>query len=100
MNLRPQSLEVLNACGYKQNRDLRTQEIYESLNHFDREIRLLEILPSPDENAVVSCKLLTSSLPANPRYVALSYVWGDPSVTEDIWVNGRSMPVTTNLASA
>jgi Heterokaryon incompatibility protein (HET) len=33
-------------------------------------------------------------------YTALSYVWGDASVTEDIIVNGVSFAVTSNLASA
>ncbi len=33
-------------------------------------------------------------------YTALSYVWGDANVTEDIIVNGVSFAVTSNLASA
>ena len=33
-------------------------------------------------------------------YTALSYVWGDACVTEDIIVNGVSFAVTSNLASA
>ncbi|EMT67880.1 Heterokaryon incompatibility protein 6, OR allele, partial [Fusarium odoratissimum] len=31
---------------------------------------------------------------------ALSYVWGDPIVTEAILVNGNRIQVTTNLVSA
>ncbi|KAF2432246.1 hypothetical protein EJ08DRAFT_585818, partial [Tothia fuscella] len=33
-------------------------------------------------------------------YVALSYVWGDPNDTTDIMVNGHTIPITVNLASA
>jgi hypothetical protein len=39
---------------------------------------------------------LHDQLPFN----ALSYVWGDPGITEDIFVNGHKHPVTTSLASA
>lgn len=39
---------------------------------------------------------LHDQLPFN----ALSYVWGDPKVTEIILVNGHEYPVTTSLASA
>lgn len=35
-----------------------------------------------------------------PRYEALSYVWGDPQVTKPIMVNGLDFPVTTNLLLA
>ena len=33
-------------------------------------------------------------------YAALSYVWGDARVTEDIILNGVPFPVTSNLVSA
>ena len=33
-------------------------------------------------------------------YTALSYVWGDAPVTEEISVNGVSFAVTSNLALA
>ncbi|KAI1461696.1 HET-domain-containing protein [Annulohypoxylon moriforme] len=33
-------------------------------------------------------------------FVALSYVWGDPSIRKDIYVNGVRMSVTANLESA
>jgi hypothetical protein len=36
----------------------------------------------------------------NRAYTALSYVWGDGSVTKDVIVNGVSFAVTTNLELA
>ncbi|KIM98268.1 hypothetical protein OIDMADRAFT_69443, partial [Oidiodendron maius Zn] len=33
-------------------------------------------------------------------YTALSYTWGDPTVTKEILVNGKPLQVTTNLESA
>jgi hypothetical protein len=48
----------------------------------------------------VECCLHTVSLDDNPTFTALSYVWGDPSITENIIVNGHMKPVTTNLEMA
>jgi hypothetical protein len=105
MDSRSVRKEVLDAAGHENDRTSPPQKgdnvpLYGPLNHSCYEIRLLEILPSPDENAVVSCRLLTCSLVHIPKYIALSYVWGDPSVTKDIWVNERAIPVTRNLALA
>ncbi|KAH7252746.1 heterokaryon incompatibility protein-domain-containing protein, partial [Fusarium tricinctum] len=61
------------------------------------QIRLLKILSThPD----VSCELNITELDGQAEFNALSYVWGDPSVTETIYVNGNKVQVTTNLASA
>ncbi|PMD14887.1 heterokaryon incompatibility, partial [Hyaloscypha hepaticicola] len=35
-----------------------------------------------------------------PDYVALSYCWGDPSITHPIIVNDLPVQVTTNLEAA
>lgn len=35
-----------------------------------------------------------------PEYIALSYVWGEKSLTSTIVVNGASVPILTNLAQA
>ncbi|KAF6830938.1 heterokaryon incompatibility protein [Colletotrichum musicola] len=61
-----------------------------------REIRLLEI----EDNVQVSCNLHIVSLDDDPYFIALSYVWGDPSVTEEIVLDGVKTAVTTNLSSA
>ncbi|KAK4451984.1 heterokaryon incompatibility protein-domain-containing protein [Podospora aff. communis PSN243] len=69
------------------------------------EIRLLSIgsVPSedtPDECAVGSLKLTHASLDSNPRFAALSYVWGDPTDKQIIAIDGRRVAVTKNLYSA
>jgi len=72
--------------------------LYTPLDPLKSEIRLLKL--SPDALSIVSCRLSISSLLERPKYRALSYVWGDPKVTETILVNGQNFAATTNLASA
>ncbi|KAH8647823.1 heterokaryon incompatibility protein-domain-containing protein [Xylariales sp. PMI_506] len=75
--------------------------IYQSLDQAASQIRLLEILHVPeDESKMLSCRLHVVSLDTKPRFAALSYVWGDASITRNILVNDTVMPVTTNLAGA
>ncbi|KAM0546019.1 hypothetical protein ACHAPJ_011033 [Fusarium lateritium] len=75
------------------------QSLYQPLNTDRREIRLLEII-SKSPNDKVECKLHTVPLTPETYYVCLSYVWGDPSITEEIIVNGIPRQVTVNLATA
>ncbi|KAL9614264.1 MAG: hypothetical protein Q9167_001220 [Letrouitia subvulpina] len=51
---------------------------------------------------MIRCDLRTVSLvdDAHPQYVALSYTWGDPSVTTGILVNDCVFKATTNLVAA
>ncbi|PMD19501.1 hypothetical protein NA56DRAFT_647209 [Hyaloscypha hepaticicola] len=56
--------------------------------HFDsakQEIRLLILHPGGGE-AMVEVEIVHHSLADCPAYEALSYVWGDPTVTEDIHI--------------
>jgi menaquinone-dependent protoporphyrinogen IX oxidase len=39
-------------------------------------------------------------LRSNPKYYALSYVYGDAKATKNILVNGQSFAATTNLVAA
>jgi hypothetical protein len=74
---------------------------YSPLNPDLNEIRLLTLLPDDSRrNGLVSCHLDHVSLINPPEYVALSYCWGDASVTKDISINGSSVPVTANLEIA
>ncbi|KAF5632753.1 heterokaryon incompatibility het-6 [Fusarium sp. NRRL 52700] len=73
--------------------------LYQPLNKDKREIRLLEILPiTPDGK--VNCKIHTALLTPDLSYTCISYVWGDPKVTEEITVDGVPRQVTVNLATA
>jgi hypothetical protein len=71
------------------------------------DIRVVHLLPGlPHEQ--IRCILVYLSLRRLmgvgtgeiPYYEALSYVWGDPTVTESIFVDGQEVQVTTNLKAA
>jgi hypothetical protein len=66
-----------------------------------RDIRLIFIEPAQDPDAIIECTLVRMTLfdKAAPAYIAVSYVWGDSSVTEEIRINGAPLAVTTNLAA-
>ena len=74
--------------------------VYRTLQQTTSEIRLLQILPSASARSTVNCRLSTVSLDDSPEYVALSYVWGDATVTRNIRINDCVIPVTTGLESA
>jgi Heterokaryon incompatibility protein (HET) len=73
---------------------------YQPLEPSQRQIRLLSIDTSEDEASAISCHLHLSSLADQPDFNALSYVWGDPNVTQNILVQGEVFAATTNLVSA
>ena len=76
--------------------------IYEQLPVSKSQTRVVVLHSTSSDVALVSCSLEVMTLdPESSRvYTALSYVWGDATVTEDIIVNGVSLAVTSNLASA
>ncbi|KAK0748434.1 heterokaryon incompatibility protein-domain-containing protein, partial [Apiosordaria backusii] len=63
-------------------------------------IRLISVISSPGEP--ISCRLWAASFndAATAGYFALSYVWGDASITEKIMVNGLPFQATRNLVLA
>jgi hypothetical protein len=84
--------------GESSSRSPVVSPLYRPLNEHALEIRLLEILPT--ENVKLECRLRTVLLAINPTYTALSYVWGDSEITEEIIVNSIKIGVRPNLASA
>jgi Heterokaryon incompatibility protein (HET) len=67
--------------------------------------RLLLITPAPTRAAHLECSLLHSTLSSCDRdiiehYVALSYVWGGPSQTGKIQVDGYEVSITASLEAA
>jgi hypothetical protein len=66
------------------------------------EFRLLALLLPEESNPAVPihCLISYENLIEPPDYRALSYCWGDQDVTEEIFVNERSVQVGTNLKSA
>jgi hypothetical protein len=73
---------------------------YSPLDSSDEEIRLLHLSPgTKDEQA--SVKISYASLQDRPRYLALSYVWGEGAKrTHSVSVNGRQLHVTESLLHA
>jgi hypothetical protein len=57
------------------------------------------ILPGAWDSPI-SCELSIASLNSVPAYQTLSYVWGDPKVTNPILLHGHTFHVTINLYAA
>lgn len=62
----------------------------------DGHIRLLEILPGP-AGSIISCQIVQVPLQSNPKYTALSYVWGSGSAQCSIELNGHCVFIRKNL---
>ncbi|PLB35277.1 HET domain-containing protein [Aspergillus candidus] len=74
---------------------------YTELDVARRQIRLLSIISDTNTDAKVRCTIQSVSLQEQqPKYDALSYVWGDPNATESVLVEGHQFPVTHNLFAA
>ncbi|TVY82840.1 Heterokaryon incompatibility protein 6 OR allele [Lachnellula suecica] len=63
-------------------------------------IRLLYLEPSEHYYAPVRCKLEEVNLLHGYKFKALSYAWGDPSITLPILVRGKHFVVTANCHAA
>ncbi|KAK3347572.1 heterokaryon incompatibility protein-domain-containing protein, partial [Neurospora tetraspora] len=65
-------------------------------------IRLLQLLPSENENAAIHCQLFCTALDAKGTrpYEALSYVWGSEDKPCSISINGYDLAVGKNLYAA
>jgi heterokaryon incompatibility protein (HET) len=62
-------------------------------------IRLIALEPGCFDDPV-RCKLEHVDLSSKPPYEALSYAWGDPTITASIELDNQTFPVTTNLDRA
>ena len=80
--------------------DSDDKKLYQPLDASLHEIRLLRIKTSGWATGKVECELQTVTLLDSPSFTAMSYVWGDLAFKEDILINGKSFPVTRNLARA
>ena len=76
-----------------------TNSLYGQLSFQKAEIRLLTFT-SEQTDIALRCTLTTLPLPKSPPYVALSYMWGDPTNTVPILVNNLEVQVTVNLRNA
>ncbi|EWG53378.1 hypothetical protein FVEG_11822 [Fusarium verticillioides 7600] len=75
--------------------------IYKPLDNTRQEIRLLTLLPPRDGDANIHCTLshavLNNASSKNPKYEALSYVWGEPEFSESIILNDHTFFITPSL---
>ena len=92
-------------AGKNSERKQSTEHVETKLNYRPldtdvNEIRLLTLLPQDNASDTISCLLEHVSL-VNPQdYDALSYCWGDLTITAGITINGIRVEVTSNLESA
>jgi hypothetical protein len=62
--------------------------------------RLLSLLPG-DYDSPLDCTLIHTQRGSQCQpYEALSYAWGDPTLSGEITLNGRQFPITHNLEQA
>ncbi|KAK5126120.1 hypothetical protein LTR85_011475 [Meristemomyces frigidus] len=71
-----------------------SRSIFSSLQ--PHQLRVLHVRPSAKPEAPLICHLSVQR-PLERRYKALSYIWGDPTVTVPITVDGCPFNITTNL---
>ncbi|KAH8898939.1 hypothetical protein GQ53DRAFT_710804 [Thozetella sp. PMI_491] len=60
-------------------------------------IRLLHIQPATDDDEPIICTLEHVEFKGRPKFEALSYMWGDESVTFEIHIDGAKFEVGRNL---
>ncbi|KAF2273044.1 uncharacterized protein EI97DRAFT_436470 [Westerdykella ornata] len=63
------------------------------------DLRILELLPGSFDDPL-HCRLRVAAIETDPVYDALSYMWGDPSPTGKIILDGEAFPVTGSLENA
>lgn len=78
--------------------NVQSQFVYEPLPPGDS-IRLLELNPGSDDEAL-HATVVVSRLEAQPKYAAVSYVWGDRDEVTPLMINGVIMLIEQNLAHA
>ncbi|RWA13586.1 hypothetical protein EKO27_g1511 [Xylaria grammica] len=66
------------------------------LNKNGKEIRIVRLMPNKFSEPV-ECELEHVVLEHEADYEAVSYCWGDPSITEPILLDGKPYPITLNL---
>ena len=71
--------------------------IYRALS--GSEIRLIRLRPGDWDDPII-CDLIYLPLDDRPKFMALSYAWGDPTRTRPITLDGQPYNITTNLFRA
>ncbi|KAI7554611.1 hypothetical protein KC331_g420 [Hortaea werneckii] len=80
---------------------LDSASIWKPLDKEKRQIRIILLQPSEEEDDALYADLEIVSLDSEPEYKAISYVWGDASDTTIMFVNGgKAIKITKSLAAA
>lgn len=81
---------------------MEQNSLYSLLNPESRQIRLLTLLCSPQDDQPIHCNITISDLDDVPKYEALSYVWGNVVTTAPIYIGPlrQQFNATTNLERA
>ncbi|KAI2488503.1 heterokaryon incompatibility protein [Pyrenophora tritici-repentis] len=82
---------------------MTNQYNYDPIDQSTREIRLLKLLPQDGNSKfknTPSCDIFHTSLNKNPKFIALSYVWGNAKDLGVIRVKDCTVKVTKNLYEA
>ena len=79
-----------------------SQSIYQrsALDPSAKQIRLLQLQHSDNDDDMVKCSMTTVSLKACPKFNALSYAWGDGRKIAQIEVDDIRVAVTASLGQA
>ncbi|KAK8074122.1 ATPase [Apiospora phragmitis] len=64
------------------------------------EIRVLELVEPATPTRKPHCRLRTVTLQPGLEFTALSYMWGDPALNEEIILNEEPLRITKSLANA
>ncbi|KAI7277225.1 hypothetical protein KC345_g6729 [Hortaea werneckii] len=79
---------------------LDRSSVWKPLDKGKREIRILLLQPSEEEDDALYADLEVVSLDSEPEYKAISYVWGDASDTTAMFLHGECVKITKSLAAA
>lgn len=75
------------------------QFCYNAISQGSRDFRFVDLLQG-DWIDPVHCNIRTVSLDDNLEYEALSYVWGDNTISRPILLNEQIIQATSNLSNA
>jgi hypothetical protein len=90
----------MEAAPFSSSEHRATSYVYQPLDHATQSIRLIRLQPASIFKSDVHCDIYHVSLDAQPYYEALSYAWGDATVTSPIFLQGLPFQATVNLVSS
>lgn len=82
------------------DQDAVARKVFLPLDRHARDIRLVRLLPAANRDSPLQCLLQVVSLLAQPVFEALSWCWGDISLTEVVELEHKPWTLRSNLAQA